>query len=599
MAAGAPARGAAGGRWPSAGWLPLLLALAVVSAAAEAPPLEPGEPPMPIRLVDVAGTAGVDLLNLHGDLAKDWIVESNGNGAAAFDFDGDGDLDLALTNGSTLERFRGAGGDPLVALYRNEGGWRFLDVTAGSGLTARGWGTGVCVADADADGWLDLYLTAWGPNRLYRNRGDGTFEEVTEAAGVAEERWSTGCAFGDPDRDGDLDLYVANYVRFDETEISPRGAAGHTCEYFDHPVFCGPAGLEPQADVYFRAVRPMEFEDGTAAAGLAGPRFFGFGALWSDLDGDGWPDLYVANDSRPNLYFANRRDGTFEEEALLAGAALSGTGAPQASMGMDSGDYDGDGDFDVFVTNFSQDHNTLYRNLGQGLFTDATFLSRLGGPSMSYLSWATGFVDLDLDGDLDLFVASGHIFEDVETFDLGSTYAEPNQVFANTGDGRFRDASAELGPDLVTPKSSRGATWGDFDDDGDPDLLVVEINERPTLLRNDGLHDHAWARVALAARGANRDGLGARVALAAAGRTQHREVKSGASYQSHLPYALEFGLGGAERIHRLEIRWPDGGRQAILDLPVRRAYTVRRARELAEAPAPPAGAGAPTSPPAG
>jgi len=534
-----------------------LLALASVLLAAT------GTPPV-VRLVDVAEQAGLTLRNLCGEATKDYIVEVNGNGAAFFDHDNDGDMDVLIVNGSTLRTIE-RGGDPIAALYENDGKGRFRDVTERSGLDKRGWGMGVCAADYDNDGFQDLYVTAHGPNTLFRNNGDGTFADVTAKAGVGDPRWSTGCAFGDYDRDGDLDLYVANYLTFDVKKV-PRRGASPSCKFMGIDVMCGPRGLPGEPDALYQNNGDGTFRDVTEAAGIRDPGYYGFGVVFTDVDDDGWPDIYVANDSVPNFLFRNNRNGTFSEIGLVAGVALSEAGKEQAGMGVDAGDYNNDGRFDLFVTNFSHDSNTLYRNDGQAFFSDVTFPAGLGESSLPYLGWGTAFVDLDNDGLRDIFVANGHVYPEIDAHALGTKYLQRKLVYRNLGDGRFREASEEIGGDVLLERSSRGAAVGDYDNDGDPDVLVVNLNDRPSLLRNDGGNGNHWLTFRLVGTRSNRDAVGARLVLTVAGRTHHAEVRSGGSYLSHNDMRVHFGLGQATAAARLEIRWPSGLVEKFQDL---------------------------------
>ena len=409
----------------------------------------------PIRFIDVAGKAGVTLRNVSGGPRKDYILEAAGNGAAFFDYDDDGDMDLLLVNGSTFEKFK-QGGGPMVALYSNDGKGNFLNITGQSGLTKKGWGMGVCVADYDNSGFQDVYVTAYGPNVLFRNKGDGTFADVTERADVGDSHWSTTCAFGDYNRDGYVDLYVANYVAFDE-KTTPRRGTSSLCQYRGMDVFCGPRGLSGEPDVLYRNNGDGTFKDVTQSAKIDDPGYYGFGVIFSDVNNDDWPDIYVANDSTPNFLFRNNKDGTFSEVGLEAGVALSEEGRPQAGMGVDVGDYNNDGYFDIFVTNFSEDTNTLYQNNGDETFNVVTSAAGLGRSSLPYLGWGTGLVDLDNDGFLDIFIANGHIYPKIDQFAFGATFLERNQLYQNQGNGRFLELTEELEVGLLTRKSSRGA----------------------------------------------------------------------------------------------------------------------------------------------
>jgi enediyne biosynthesis protein E4 len=509
-----------------------------------------------IRLVDVAEQAGITLLNICGGASKDYIVEVNGNGAAFFDYDNDGDVDVLIVNGSTLPNMK-QGGDQMIALFRNDGKGHFADVTRASGLSARGWGMGTCIADYDNDGFQDAYVTAFGPNVLVHNNGDGTFTDVTARAGVGDPRWSTNCAFGDYDRDGDLDLYVANYLAFSELTVPKRGTSSN-CKYLGIDVMCGPRDLVGESDVLYRNNGDGTFTDVTRSAGIVDPGNYGFGVLFSDLDGDGWPDIFVANDSVSNSLFRNNRDGTFSEIGLPSGLALSGDGKAQASMGADAADYDGDGRLDVFVTNFSHDYNTLYQNSADGFFSDVSYKAGLAAPSLPFLGWGAGFADFDNDGLLDIFVANGHVYPQIDQFAVGTKYLQRKQLFKNLGTGRFRDVSDEVAGGLLIEKSSRGAAFGDIDNDGDIDVLVINMNDRPTLLRNDTTAGNSWITLKLVAKSGNRDAIGARVSLEQEGRIQVSEIRSGGSYLSHNDRRVHFGLGGRTNVPPVKVRWPDG-----------------------------------------
>jgi hypothetical protein len=525
-----------------------------------------------IRLVDVPGGGGINLLNVSGSPTKEYIVEGNGNGAGFFDYDRDGDLDAVVVNGSTFDRLK-SGGDPLTALYRNEGGGRFSDVTASSGMNRRGWGSGVCVADYDNDGFEDVYITAFGPDVLYRNTGSGAFTATSQAS---DELWSTGCAFGDYDRDGNVDLYVANYVAFDRAKVPRRGAGG--CKFMNIDAFCGPRPLPGARDVLYRNQGDGTFVDATAKAGTIEPGHYGFGVLFSDLNDDGWPDIYVANDSLPNLLFRNRGAGTFSEEGLLSGVAVSGDGREQAGMGVDAGDYDADGRLDLIVTHFAQDYTTLYRNEGDGLFRDVSFESGMAATLGLPLGWGVGLLDLDNNGWLDVFQSNGHIHPEIAKTGT-STYRQRNQVFRNTGGKRFQHVTDDAGTALRVEKSYRGAAFGDYDNDGDLDVLVIPIDDRPTLLRNDTAGGH-WITVRLVGSKSNRDGIGAKVTIEAGGRRQIAEVRSGGSYVSHNDMRVHFGLGEARRVDRLAIRWPSGLVETSAGLDGDRFYVAREGSSI-------------------
>ena len=524
--------------------------------------------------VDVAEEIAVTLPNLSGGPATDYIIQSTGNGAGFFDYDNDGDPDLAITNGSTLENYR-QGGDPVVALYENRDGF-FTDVTRQAGLDASGWAQGICAADYDNDGNRDFYLTAYGTNLLYRNNGDGTFSEMGAAAGVADARWSTNCAFGDYDRDGYVDLYVANYVAFDQGLIPRRGESDDaTCLYIGRPVMCGPRGLEGEPDRLYRNNGDGTFSEATAAAHIDDPGHYGFGVVFSDLDNDGWPDIYVANDSVPNLLFRNNQDGTFEEMGLISGTSASQTGAMQAGMGLGVGDYDGNGLFDIFVTNFALDTNTLYRNVGDMFFFDVTAEAGAGTASTSNLGWGAGFADLDNDGWLDLFVTNGHIYPSIDELDLNMRYLQRKEVYRNLGDGTFEEIAGSLEGDLLGAKSSRGTAFGDYDNDGDIDAIAINMNDRPSVYRNEGGNRRHWIGFRLQGVTSNRDAIGARVEIDVGGRTQAAEVRSGGSYLSHNDMRVHFGLGDAERVEAIRIRWPNGNTEVLDGIDADRYVTIR------------------------
>jgi hypothetical protein len=543
-----------------------------------------------IKLVDVAEQAGVTFLNISGDLPKDYIVDSIGSGAAWIDYDNDSDLDLILVNGSTRDRMK-RGGDPMAALYRNDGNGRFKNVTAGSGLSHHGWGMGACVADYDNDGFADLYVTAWGPNVLFHNNGNGTFSDVTRAASVGDARWSTGCAFGDYNRDGHVDLYVANYLTFDDRKIPKRGEG---CSYMTLSVYCGPMNLSGEADALYRNNGNGTFTDVTKPAGIKDPDYYGFGLLFADLDDDGWPDIYVANDSVPNLLFHNNRNGTFTEQGLRAGVALSGNGKEQAGMGVDAADYNGDGHLDLIVTNFSHDYNTLYENSGSGFFTDVSHLAGIAQGGAPYLGWGVGFADFDNDSHLDVLFTNGHVYPDIDGQGLGTTYLQRKQLFRNLGNRRFQNITDESGSGLLLKKSSRGAAFGDYDNDGDIDVLVLNLNDRPTLLRNETMPTNHWVTLRLRGTKSNRDGIGARIRIEAGSRRQTAEVRGDGSYLSHNDMRPHFGLGNADRVQAVEIRWPSGQIDTTKELAADRFYVAVEGRGI---DAVPTGGGVPTKAP--
>ena len=522
--------------------------------------------------VDVAANVGITLMNICGGPAKDYIVEANGNGAAFLDYDADGDMDILIVNGSTLENYK-KGGDPMVALYKNNGG-TFVDVTREAGLVKRGWGMGACVGDYNNDGYPDIYVTAYGPNVLFRNNGDGTFSDVTASAGVADSHWGTNCAFGDYDRDGHLDLYVANYMTFDEKTV-PRRGKDPKCKFLGVDVFCGPQGLQGEPDVLFHNNGNGTFTDVTKTAGIKDPNYYGFGVVFSDFDNDGWPDIYVANDGNPNFLFHNNGNGTFTEMGLLSGTALNEAGRAQSGMGVAVADYDANGLFDIFVTNFAGDTNTLYQNLGKLLFADATSISGQGEISLQYLGWGAGLEDLDNDGLPDIFVANGHVYPQVDALNAGQRYAQRKEIYRNLGGGKFREVARDAGGDVLKPKSSRGAAFGDFDNDGDIDVLVINMNDRPSLYRNEGGNRNHWITLRLEGSRSNRDAIGARVEIWAGDKRQVQEVRSGGSYLSNNDVRLHFGLGSASRAERIRVRWPNGRVEEVPGMEAGQFVTIK------------------------
>jgi hypothetical protein len=511
-----------------------------------------------------------------GGPTKDHILESGGNGIALLDYDGDGRLDVYVVTGAELSAARQRI-PHRNALFRNLGGWRFEDVSARAGVDLAAWGQGACAGDADGDGRIDLYVTNWGTNVLFRNNGNGTFADVASQAGVAAGGWSTGCAFLDADADGDLDLYVARYVKTTWDEVV---AARRSLTWRNGPaIMVGPRGLPGEADLFFENVGGGRFRDATAAAGLtdAGAAY-GFGVVATDYDGDGRVDLFVANDSNPNFLYRNVTTAggspRFESVGLIAGVAVNGEARAQAGMGVDAGDYDGDGRIDLTLTAFAHDRNTIYRNVDGGSFEDAAAAAGLATATFTRMGWGTAFLDADLDGRLDLAVANGHIFADVDRFPaLDETYAQASQLLLNQG-GTFRDVSAGAGRALQTPRVSRGLAVGDLDDDGDPDLVLSNMDAAPALLENRQRTGRHWVAFRLAAPSGNRLGIGATVSVKSGGRTQTREVRSGGSYLSQSDLRPLFGLGDAAGPVSVEVRMPGGARWSWQDLAVDRLHVL-------------------------
>ncbi len=540
------------------------------SGAKRSPGLRPGDG---VRFVDVTIDAGLDFRHVSGDEEQRFIIESMGGGAAFFDYDADGYLDIYLVNGTRRDE---PPPEAISRLYRNEpdgsGGRRFADVTATAGVGGRGWGMGCAVADHDNDGDVDLYVTYWGENILYRNNGVGRFSDVTTEAGGGDDGWSASAAFGDLDADGLVDLYVANYLEFD---LAAPPNDGKPCiGYRGVEGFCGPNGLPGQPDVLYRNRASGRFEDVSTSSGGNRQGLPALGVVFADFDDDGDQDVYVANDGFPNLLYRNDGGWVLREIGSIAGVAYSEEGRPQAGMGVDVGDYDNDGDLDLYVTNFSNDVNTLYRNEGNGLFGDATAASGLGGLARPYLGWSTGFFDADNDGWQDLFVANGHLYPQLEVQSKSLRYAQRNLLYWNTG-AVFQPAGAAAGSGLQVEKVSRGSAFGDYDNDGDMDIVVVNLNDAPDLLRNEGGNARSWLGLELEGEASNRDGIGARVRLTSGGRTQTAEVRSAYGYQSGHDRRLLFGLGDRERVEQVEIAWPSGRVQRLTDLGVRQYVKLR------------------------
>jgi len=512
-------------------------------------------PPSPVAFEE---GARLSARSYCGSPTKDHVLESGGSGVALFDYDGDGRLDVYVVTAAELTATRERVAH-RNALYRNLGGWKFEDVSKQAGVDAAAWGNGVCAGDFDGDGHLDLYVTNWGPNLLFRNRGDGRFVEVAAQAGVAASGWSTGCAFFDADADGDLDLYVARYV---ETTWDEVVRAQRTLTWRNGPrIMVGPAGLPGEADLYFENQGSGRFVEASEAHGLGDPaRAYGFGVVATDYDDDGLVDLFVANDSNPNFLYRNRGDGRFESVGLLAGVAVNAEARAQAGMGVDAGDYDGDGRTDLVLTAFAHDTNTLYRNLDGRQFEDAAAASGLNARTFSRMSWGAAFLDADLDGRLDLFFANGHIFADIGDYpQLGESFAQKNQLLLNE-DGRFRDVSQSAGGGLQVAKVSRGLAVGDLDDDGDPDLVVSNMDDTPTLLENRQRTGHHWVAFRVVSPTTNRFAIGAKVTVDASGSKQFREIRSGGSYLSQSDLRPLFGLGDYSGPVDVEVRMPGGRR---------------------------------------
>ena len=533
----------------------------------------PSGRPFYAHFVDVAAAAGLRTPVIYGGVeSKRYILEATGCGCAFIDYDNDGWIDIFLLSGTRLT------GDPPEAtnrLYKNNRDGTFTDVTEKAGLKAVGWASGVCIGDYNNDGFEDLFVTNFGQNRLYRNNGDGTFTDVTKEAGLWNEqpRWGAGCSFLDYNRDGHLDLFVSNYVRF-SFEHAPVPGENVNCNWKGVPVECGPRGLPTGKHSLYRNNGDGTFTDVSEQSGIArATGCYGMTVVAADLDEDGWTDIFVACDSTPSLLFMNNHDGTFREEGVLRGVALSDDGMEQAGMGVGVGDYDLDGHLDLFKTHFAEDANGLYHNDGKGNFDDLTRSSRVAVDTR-YVCWGTGMVDLDNDGYPDLFVASGNVYPEVERKLPQYPNKNPRSVFRNLGNRTFEELSGEAGPGITDPHCSRGCAFGDFDNDGDVDILVVNLNEPPSLLRNDMKAKQNWIKVKLEGVKSNRSAIGSRVLAHYAGKTQAQAVLSQSSFYSCSDFRLHFGLGSF-KIVDLEIYWPNGLHEHLRNLPANQLVTVR------------------------
>jgi len=512
----------------------------------------------PVVFVDVARQAGLNVPNVWGSIeSKRYIVEAKGSGLSFFDYDNDGWLDIYLTNGTRLDAQWAAGTAPTSHLFKNNRDGTFTDVTEQSGLARTGWQTGVCVGDYDNDGWDDLFCCFWGNNILFHNNGDGTFTDLTREAGLYQEqvRWGAGCTWLDYDRDGHLDLFICNYIKLDPAKTAAPGEAAY-CQWKGIPVMCGPRGLPGDTNVLYHNNGNGTFTNVSERAGILkpGPRY-SITAVSYDFDNDGWPDIYVAVDSQPSMLLRNNHDGTFTDIAVLAGCAYSADGHEQSGMGVAVADYDCDGWFDIFKTNFADDTSNLYHNNGDGTFTDVTFASGVG-INNQYVGWGCGFVDFDNDGWPDIMQINGHVYPEIDRHEVGQTFKNPRLVYKNLGDGRFKDVSSFMGPGIRERFSSRGAAFGDYDNDGDIDALILNMNDLPSLLRNDGGNAKNWIKIKLIGTKCNRTAIGARVRVTTGAHTQMDEVHSGSSVMSQSDLRLHFGLGKSQVVDLIEVKWP-------------------------------------------
>ena len=534
---------------------------------------KPSGLPFNARFTDVAKPAGLAYPVIYGDLeTKKYILETTGCGCAFFDYDNDGWMDILVLNGTRLD------GPPEGAtnrLYKNRRDGTFADVTSDAGLIKTGWASAVCVGDYNNDGFEDLFITYYGQNVLYRNNGNGTFTDVTAPAGLKSrvKRWGSGCTWVDYNRDGLLDLFVAHYMDFDPAR-APVAGSNSNCTWKGLPVMCGPRGFPTVPPLLYRNNGDGTFTDVSAESGIGKVRgSYALTAVAADFDNDGWPDIYVACDSTPSWMFRNRHDGTFREVGLETGVALNDDGIEQAGMGLGIGDYNLDGSLDILKTHFADDTSVLYKNDGHGMFDDVTNQSGLAVETR-YISWGAGIVDLDNDGLPDLFIVTGNVYPEIEAKLPSYPMKSPRLLFRNLGQGKFEELLDQAGPAVAAPHCSRGCAFGDFDNDGDIDILIVNLDEPPSLLRNDVSGVNHWLKVKLVGTHSNRSAIGARVTARYGGRQQAQEVLSQSSYYSSNDPRLHFGLGTAATAD-LEIRWPDGNRQIVKAVAANQILTIR------------------------
>ncbi len=544
--------------------------------------------PLGLTFLDVARESGLNAKTIYGNEHKNkYLLETTGCGVAFYDYDQDDWLDIFLVNGWRLDGFP-KGQEPICHLFKNNRDGTFTDVTQKAGLARSGWGQGCCVGDYNNDGWNDLFISYYGQNALYRNNGDGTFTEVTKEAGLIQPklRWNSGCAFLDYDRDGHLDLFVGNYIDFDIKTAPDPADAG--CAYKGITVACGPPGLEGGRNILYHNNGDGTFTDVSEKAGMnTAIGTYALSVAVGDLDGDGWPDIYVANDSTAATFYQNQKDGTFKDVAIEAGIAYSPDGKPQAGMGVSIGDFNRDGQMDIVKTNFAGDTDSLYENLGDGTFEDHTYLSGLG-VNTRYLGWGVGFFDMDNDGWLDILISNGHVYPEVDGTAIDAPYAEHKYLYRNLRNGQFEEVTKQGGPGITAPAPARGCAFGDYDNDGDMDVVVNCINDLPQLLRCDSTWTHRnWIKIRLVGTKSNRTGIGAQLRLTAQVDPKAPkpmllidEVRSGGSYYSQNDFRLHFGLDQAKTVDTLEIRWPSGTVDTLKALAVNRLYVIEEGGKI-------------------
>ena len=553
-------------RWPDSRSICLSVCLFVAGFALWA------SAEQPVTFTDVIAQTGIQFRHEDGRTGEKYYVETLGAGAAWLDYDRDGDLDVYFVNGADLPGME-SGIPPTNMLCRNNGNGTFTDVTQQAGVGDEGYGFSCAVGDYDNDGFLDLYVVNFRRDVLNHNAGDGTFTDVTESAGVANEQWAAAAAFADYDNDGDIDLFVANYVQYDLGDNPLCGRRGIR-------LHCSPDVFPGTQSLLYRNNGDGTFTDVAREAGLHNPDDKGMGVVWSDYDNDGDMDLFVANDRTPDRLYRNEGDGTFTDIGLMTGVALSEHGMSMSSMAPIFGDINNNGWFDLVVTNFHDEPNMLFLNDGDGFFSDATYQWGFGAQGLSYLSWGADFADFDNDADIDLFVVNGHIDENVTEAQPSLSYAQPNQIFLNDGDGKFTDVSASAGDGLNLEQVSRGGAFGDYDNDGDIDVLVTNCGQAPNLLRNDTIATNHWLTFETIGTQSNRDGIGACIRVLTGNTWQMREVKSGGSYPCHSDMRLHFGLGQATVADQVEIRWPSGFVEKLEQVRADQALKVREGKGI-------------------